>query len=321
MIDLTQVSKPTDWSKVRREIEESLTRMLGSVPAERTELQIKVMDESQGPHYVRRRINYFVEEWQRVSGWLFIPEGRDEFPGLVCCHDATPQGKDEAAGISGDPRLAFAQHYAELGYVTLAPDCITAGERVTPGLKPYDASGFYKDNPDASLLGKMLYDHSRALDVLAETKQVDPARMGAVGHGLGGTNALLLAAMDERAQACVASCAFTRFSDDPDPARWANANGLASMPRLQDALDAGELPFDWEHVLALAAPSAVLLLTALNDQMLPKTSSCKEAVKQAKHIYKLLGAAGALENYTHKDGRQVASLTLQVADEWLDRWL
>ena len=88
--------------------------------------------------------------------------------------------------------MAFATHFAELGYVTLAPDCITAGERVSSRSEPYDATLFYKDHPRASLLGKMLDDHAHALDVFEEERRVDAARIGVIGHGSGGSECAAL---------------------------------------------------------------------------------------------------------------------------------
>ncbi len=323
MVDLSKVTKAADWPKQRQEIETVVREWLGPLPETRVEPQIKVMDEQSGPGYTRRRINYFVDEWQRISAWLFVPEARDEErPGILCCHRAVNQGKDEAAGIDADPRLAFAQHYAEQGYFTIAPDCVTAGERVTPGLKPYDTKGIYRDQPGVSALGRMLFDHIRALDVLADIKQVDSARLGVIGHGLGGVNALLAAAFDDRAQACVASSAFIRFADDPDPvARWASEDSFIYLPKVREAAETGEFPFDWEHILALAAPSAVLLNTPLNDPAFPKPASCRKAVTEVKKIYKLLGAPDAVENHTHRDGPGFSRASLQIADEWLERWL
>lgn len=321
MIELGKVSGLAGWRESRAEIEKNAFSLLGPLPKNRVELQTKTVDEDQCSGYTRKRINYFVDEWERVSAWLFVPEEKEEMPALLCCHDMVPQGKDEAAGLEGDPLLSFAQHYAELGYVTLAPDCITAGDRVSSGLAAYDTKSFYKEHPKSSVLGKMLADHIYALDMLSEDKHVDSARIGVVGHGLGGTNALLLAAFDERVQACVASCGFSRFSDDKQAVRWAMQDGFAAVPKLREAIEKKSYPFDWEHVLALAAPTPTLLLTALNDEIFPAAKSCEKAVDAARSIYRLLGAASALDIETHQFGHRMTADTVQSADEWLERWL
>ncbi|MBI4559204.1 MAG: prolyl oligopeptidase family serine peptidase [Candidatus Hydrogenedentes bacterium] len=321
MTDLKNIKSLNDWRKFRDEIQSVVLDVLQEWPPEHAELQVKVLDEVQFAGYVRRRVNYFVDEWERVTAWMFVPEDRDEMPAILCCHQTVPQGKDEPAGLEGDPNLAFAQHYAELGYVTLAPDCITAGERVSVGLQPFDTANFYKDYPRMSAMGKMLWDHMHALDVLCDTRRVDSARIGVVGHSLGGYNALLLSAFDERVQACVASCAFTRFADDPEPERWARENWFVHLPKLRPAIKKRRFPFDWEHILALAAPIPLLLLTASNDDVFPHAESCQKASQTARTVYRLLGATEALECHTHDYGHQMTPETLARSDDWFERWL
>jgi len=321
MINLAKVTSRTDWPGIRGEIESTVLGVLGPIPKQRVELQTKTIDEMQFAGYVRRRINYFVDEWERVSAWLFVPDHKDDMPGILCCHQMTPHGKDECAAFEGEPLLALAQHYAELGYVTLATDCITAGDRVSAGLAPYETKSFYKDNPKMSAIGKMLADHMCAIDALCEVKRVDGARIGVIGHGLGAVNALFLAAFDERVQACVASCGFTRFANDKNPERWVSDGGCVLLPQFKDFIKSKKFPFDWEHILSLIAPSPTLVISALNDETLPNTKSCEKAVELARGIYKLLGARDVLGMYTHTDGHRITHDTLQAADEWFERWL
>ncbi len=321
MIELSKLTSLSDWPGARTKIETAVLAVLGNMPKEKVELQTKTIDEMQFPGFTRKRINYFVDEWERVGAWLFIPDRKEEMPGILCCHEASPQGKDEPAGLEGDPLLAFAQHYAELGYVTLAPDSITAGDRISQGLAPFDTKTFYKENPKTSAMGKMLFDHMCAVDALCEVKRVDSARIGVVGHGLGAQNALLLSAFDERVQTCVASCGFTRFANDKEPERWLLDDQFVALPALKEAVKSKTFPFDWEHVLALIAPSPTLVVTALNDERFTNAKSCEKAVQTAGGIYKLLGALSALSIYTHSGGHHVTPDALLVADEWFERWL
>lgn len=322
MVNLAKVSSLSGWPGVRSQIESVVLSVLGpTATKDRVELQTKTVDELSFPGHVRRRVNYFVDECERVSAWLFVPERKDEMPAILCCHSACPQGKDEAAGLEGEPLLALAQHYTELGYVTIAPDCITAGDRISSGLAPYDTKSFYKDYPKMSAMGKMLSDHIYAMDVLCEVKCVDSARMGVIGHGLGASNALFLAAFDERIQACVASCGFTRFANDKNPERWVEDNGFVLFPQLREAVKNRSFPFDWEHILALLSPSPTLVITALNDSTHSNAKSCEKAVQLASAVYKLLGAPEALSYFTHDGGHRMTPESIEVADEWFERWL
>ena len=321
MLDLSKVRSPISWPQCRGEIANEVREVLGTLPKEKVELQLKTVDEIDYPGYVRRRVNYFVDSWTRISAWLFLPEGKDEAPGILCCHQRVPQGKDEPAGKSGDPMLYHAQRYAEMGYVAIAPDCITAGDRVLARKEPYDTRTFYKDSSKMSLAGKMLWDHMQGISVLEELKRVDPARIGVIGHGMGGTNALFLAAFDNRIQACVSSCGFSRFEKDMNKARWHDDDTMQYMPKLEEAFKAGGPEFDWEHILALAAPSPTLLLNTLSNSEFDNPKSCDKAFKQAKKIYKALGAESALDYYAHHDGHALNSDLMDMADDWFDRWL
>ncbi|HNR36151.1 MAG TPA: dienelactone hydrolase family protein [Candidatus Hydrogenedentes bacterium] len=321
MVNLAKVGSLAQWRALRGEIEAAVLSLLGPLPKERVEIQTKTVDEMQFSGYVRRRVNYFVDEWERVSAWLFVPDRKDEMPGILCCHRAVTQGKDEPAGLEGDSAMFMAQRYAELGYVTIAPDCITAGDRISPGLAAYDTKAFYKDNPKASAMGRMLSDHLYALDVLCEVKRVDSARLGVIGHGLGAQNALFLAAFDERVQTCVASGGFTRFATDKDPGRWMREGGLVYFPQLREAIKSKKFPFDWEHILALCAPSPTLVVAAENDPEFGSPKSCEKAVELASNVYRLLGASEALELLVHDGIQPMPPEVYEAADDWFERWL
>lgn len=322
-IDLSKLKSPVMWPGMRQHVVEAVNSVIGPMNRDKLDLQLKTVDEVEFRGYVRKRVNYFVDSWDRISAWLFVPDGKEEFPAILCCHSECPGGKDEPAGLDGDSRLAFAQRYAEMGFVTIAPDCLTAGDRTSSKLKPFDSRGFYKDNPKGSLAAKMLSDHCRAIDALCEVKRVDPARIGVIGHGLGGMNALLVAAYDDRVQACVTSEAFTRFATDKEPQRWfpAEGEGPILFPRLKEYIASGNYPFDWEHVLAMAAPSAVLTMYSQSNSVYSNPKSCEKAVTLASKVYKLLGAPGAIDQFGHHDGEKVSAQTLEVADEWFERWL
>lgn len=322
MTTLGDVKEPADWPKTRKTIESLVQDVLGRIPRETTDPQPKVVDEREMLGFVRRRVNYFVDDWTRVTAWVFVPEDAEDCPAILCMHRATAMGKDEPAGLEGaDPLLAFAQHYAERGYVTIAPDCITCGERIYSRLEPFDTKSFYKEHPKMSAIGKMLWDHMRALDVVCDMKEVDPSRLGAIGHDMGAYNALFLAAFDDRVRSVVASCGITAFGADAQPERWAQESGLVLLPKMRPAIENRDFPFDWDEILALIAPNPTLLITALNDEILSNTSSVEDAVKRARAIYGLLGADGALSNFTHKEGHRMTPEALDAADTWFDRWL
>ena len=132
-----------------------------------------------------------------------------------------------------------------------------------------------------------------------------------------GINALLLAAFDERVQVCVASGGFTRFETDKLAGFWPADPPLPLWPIQQR--DGGLPPFDWEHILALAAPTATLVITPNAIHANPK--SCQKAVRLADRVYKLLGAQGALDQYHYTAREAFTHESREAADDWLERWL
>jgi acetyl esterase/lipase len=138
----------------------------------------------------------------------------------------------------------------------------------------------------------------------------------------------MLVAFDDRVQTCIASCAFTRFGADPEPTRWCNGDpgfadlkGLNLAPSLAPMFSNGALAFDWEHICALAAPNPTLIIAGEGDEILPHANSCMEAVDAARRVYEMLNAPEGLLCHVHPEGRTLPREALDVADQWLDRWL
>ena len=320
MLDLNKISSLVEWPTIRKGIEEQFYGALNYRPGAALDLQLRLHDEQEVHGVTRRQIVFNITENGLASAWVFIPDGREEVPAILCCHHESPSGKDEAAGLDDNLRLAFAQHYAEFGYISMAIDMPTVNKRQDGKREPYDTRSFYKANKKTSFAAKMLADHKRALDILCESKRVDTTRIGVIGHGLGGFNALLLAACDDRIQACVASCGFTRITGDRFAGGWAGLENLTLLPKIQQCQEEN-YPFDWEHILALAAPTPVQVITSTSNALHDKPKSCQKAVNSAAKIYKLLGASDAIDHFTHHDGHTIAPETMEVADEWFERWL
>src|SRR5882724_7489545 len=206
---LESVRTPAEWARRRARILENMQQVMGPLPrGTRLKPEVIVLEETRLPKFVRRKITYLSEKQDRVSAYLFIPsplipsphEGK--LPAMLCLHQTTRIGKAEPAGLGGNSNLAYAAELAERGYVTLAPDYPNFGDYV---FDPY-ANGY------ASATMKGIWNHLRAVDLLASLPEVDSARIGSIGHSLGGHNALFEAVFDERIAAVVSSCGFTSFS-------------------------------------------------------------------------------------------------------------
>ena len=267
------------WPAKRADILRRFEPLLGAMPHAAPPLQPQVLAQEDQGEYLLQKVQYPVEPGEQCPAWLLLPKPlAHRQPAILCCHGDVAQGKDEPAGVKGDRTLAVARDLVKRGFVALAPDSRGHGER--PEGAP--ARG--------SLCGKMLWDHQRGLDFLCHLDAVDSDRLGAIGHGFGGMNAVLLGAFDHRIKVLAASGAYEPFAVDTDPRRWCRPGPQSYLPALAAFLDRGQPPpFEWIELLALVAPRAFHYSHALQDEVFPHAPAVQEDMIELGRVYDLLG--------------------------------
>jgi dienelactone hydrolase len=295
--------KATNAAQLRASIRQAWRGLLG--PSERNlgPLRLRELETNDFPRYVRKKIEYEADAGEPVRAWLFIPKTKTQpkAPAMLCLHQTVREGKDQAAGLDPKtPELAFGPALAEMGYVTLCPDVICFGERYQVGGSFYchygDAVRIYQGNAGRSILSKMIDDVLRAVDLLSTLPQVDPERIGSIGHSHGGYGTLFAMAFDERIKAGVVSCGFTCFRADPTPDRWFRKTAL--MPRLggfEGKME--ETPVDFHHLFAAIAPRALFISAALKDSVFPGVGDVDWIRKDLQSMYAREAAAENFELY------------------------
>lgn len=201
------------WEARREDIQARLFATIGSLPVARNTRSIQVLAEEDLGEYARSKISYVVGDGERITAYVLRPkDGLKPAPGVLAFHQTVPSGKNEVVGLDGCPDFAYGHELARRGYVVLAPDHLTAGERIEPGRESFDSGPFYAQYPGWSMVGKNLEDSKSAVDVLYSLEDVDQARIGVIGHSHGGHNAIFAAALDERIKAVVSNCGLSAFS-------------------------------------------------------------------------------------------------------------
>lgn len=291
-----------EWPPRVRDILQRVKSVLGTAPPVVPPLDAQTHGEEDCGTYWRRQVSYQVEPGERCPAWLLVPKPLVyRRSAVLCCHQTIALGKGEPAGLGGLPDLHYALELVQRGYVCLAPDSIAAGERVYPGHDPFDTAAFYQLHPEWSALGKMLWDHKRALDYLCALDEVNQDCVGVIGHALGGVNALMLGAYDHRVKATVAACAYTPFAVDPLPDRWCRNNWFVFLPLLKPFIHQGQHPpFTWLELLSLIAPRALHYTYALDDVIMPNSTAVARDMAQLGQLYDLLGSRMRLGYYEHK---------------------
>jgi pimeloyl-ACP methyl ester carboxylesterase len=302
------------WKQRRGHILGSLQQVMGRLPdrSQQVPSDVRIHETRMIGPLGRSRLSFRSDTSGRVTAFVFFPAPSlppVRHPAVLCLQQTNREGKLEAAGISGNPELAHALHLARRGYVTMAPDYPGFGEST------YD---FKPRHGYASGTMKAIWDNIRAVDVLSKLKRVDPARIGVIGHSLGGHNAMFTAAFEPRLRVIVSSCGFTRFHKDDVPS-W---TGPRYMPRIRTRFgnSADRVPFDFPEIIGMLAPRPFLAIAAKRDRDFDYTGVL-DSIDAARPVYGLHAASGSLQAAYPDLKHSFPASSRSLADRFLDRHL
>ena len=262
------------------------------------------------------------EKDERAHAYLGIPLGRDgKRPAMVALHGTYVNGKKRVAGLVDNPDKAYLDHLCRRGYVVIAPEHFVSGHRIPPE-GPYETGRSYKKHPRWTAVGKFTYEHSIAIDVLETLEEVDPGRIGALGHSLGGHGTLFLAAYDERIRAAACNCGASFFRHNPHVKAWARDHWYVYFGHLRPGLLAGTMPpIDFHEIIALIAPRAFLDISGLNDGVAGTQRQRVLMLTRLMDVWELEKAPDNFSFYVHGRGHSVAHESRQLIYGWMDTHL
>ena len=305
----------------RETLLQELGRIIGSGPTEKVNPHVKVEREEDCGDHVRRLLSYWVEPDDRAYGYLLVPKSRSDIPQplVVCPHQTKPWGKDGPVGSADEAQYHYALDLVRQGFVAFAPDQFTAGQRLHSNVKPYDTYRLYEKWPEWSAGGKAAWDLGRALDFLVTFDEIDPTRIGAIGHSLGGHDALVLAALDERVKVAVINCGAALLRTEPRRREWARLGDheYVYYRKLRPFVDAADLPFDFDRLAMLAAPRGLMMIHAINDQYFPGNIGWLEGTRAVSDYFRDAGRPEGFVTYFHRKGHCFPAEARAMAYRWL----
>lgn len=293
----------------------------------------------------RQRVTYCVEPGDRIGAYLLLPAGARaenagsrKWPAVLAHHQHNNEfhiGKSEVVGITGNPQQAYGLELARRGYIVLAPDALCFEERGPYGrgvASAQNGAAPVAPSDDAQLAGfalerhefnarlahgeclqtKYVSDMVAGMDYLCSHPLVDDARIGAIGHSLGGQQSLFLAAIDDRVRAAVSSCGFSSIA--AILRERINHNCAAYVPRLLRFGDLGD-------VLASVAPRAFMALNGGADAIFPNDGALR-TVETAQQRFAAAGAEEKLRFRLYQgQGHEFTDETRETAYAFLDEHL
>ncbi len=210
--------------------------------------------------------------------------------------------------ITERPNVHFGRHLVRQGYVVACMEAFPYNTVPEPaedvGFAWWEAGTerLLTDNPRWTGIGKLVWDTSRAVDLLLAQPDTDPNRVLAIGHSLGGKMAFYTAAFDARITATISSDFGIGWSFTNWDAPW----------YFGEQIHASGFTLGGHHALALIAPRSFLLIAGEADR--PESW---QYLQQARQVYRLFGREDALGCFMHMTGHQPTEESIRAAYRWL----
>ncbi|MEQ8786309.1 MAG: prolyl oligopeptidase family serine peptidase [Pirellulaceae bacterium] len=183
--DGRKVETPEDWLKRREEILAAWHKLMGPWPPIIERPKVEFLEKQQRDGFTQHKVRVEVAPGRSTTGYLLAPD-RDKkpMPAVVVVYYEPETGIGEGKSELRD----FALQLARRGFVTLSIG--------TPGSTHFPK----QDDVQLQPLSYLAYTAANCYQALAALPEVDPARVGIVGHSYGGKWAMF------------ASCLYDKFA-------------------------------------------------------------------------------------------------------------
>lgn len=184
------VSDIADWKKRRQEILDRWNGMMGQWPPLIENQEMEIVETIKKDGFTQQHIKFNWLPDETTEGYLLIPDNHGKKPAVI-----TVYYEPETAIGDGKPDRDFAYQLVKKGFVTLS-----IGTAETTNSKTYSLYYPNIENSEIQPLSVLAYAAANSWVLLSERDDVDPSRIGIVGHSYGGKWAMF------------ASCLFDKFA-------------------------------------------------------------------------------------------------------------
>ena len=294
---------------------------------------MEILDKSIEKDHERWHFRYLVDKDEYGYAYLLVPLNykSKKLPMVLCAHPTSDIGKDRVvakydakARTQQEQTQRDARQYGldlvRRGFVVLAPDRAAYGERrllKEGGVKAQmDAYQKFLDGKHKgwTLFGKAIWDMQRTLDAVEGLDFVDDKNIGIIGHSLGGWDAILLAAFDDRIKAAVMnSGGMINYKQE----LWTSQSALREYlnnPKKQ------YLNVDANIFIMLAAKKSMLFVYSLADEADRGQPVLAEGYRVVYNYLKKESPTGKPDMvlYTQSEGHDMPKPTKELEYKWLE---
>ena len=202
-----------------------------------------------------RSISYASPKGGRVTGYLILPSGKGKFAGLIFMH-ARPGSRDTF--------LNEALALAKVGAVSLLIDAPFS--RSGESKRDFDPT-VTKPKDDRDIYVQTVVDLRLGVDLLLSRREVDPKRIGFIGHSYGAHTGAVLAGVEKRIRA------FVIMAGNPSLTEFLRTSTIPAIVETRNSLTREQQEnyfsmlevFDPINYIGHVAPSALFLQFGKKD--------------------------------------------------------
>lgn len=262
------------WDQRARHLRLQILSAAGLLPLpERTPLHPRITGRLPQQGYTVENVLLETLPGFYLGGNLYRPVGKPgPHPAIVSPHGHWGGGRLQHSQDNSVP--ARAVNLARQGYIVFAQDMLGYNDTKQT---PHEFSGEREQLWSFHPLGLQLWNSIRVVDYLTSLPDVDPHRIGVTGASGGGTQTLLLAAVDDRIRASVPVNMVSSF--------FQGGCTCENAPNLR--LNTFNVEF-----AALMAPRPQLLVAATGDWT---RNTPEDEFPAVRHVYNLYGAASSVD--------------------------
>ena len=331
--ELMKTIKPTlaydenkDFDTWREQVREKLTELLGDMPSERCDLNIRVEWEKEHDTFHEKRMLFNSEENIDIPCHLWVPKNVKLPCPVVICLQGHSTGMHISMGrniypkdsqYTGRSNRDLAVQAINNGYAALVMELRGFGELKSQAyLNIFPNSDCTCAHPamtailmGRTLIGERVWDISRAVDLLETMPEtINAKKILLTGNSGGGTATYYAACMEPRITMAAPSSSICSFKDS---IVWKRHCPCNYIPNMAKHLDMGELA-------CLIAPRPLVMIAGVFDEGFHIDGS-REVAGIAQKIYDKVGASDKFRFIEGPEGHQYyASLTWPAVHELFD---